>query len=145
GAAAVAAAGGCLLWRSAVRGSSRVALVAVLLFLPVTLYSEANPVLNTQRSVYPAGWSSPQTVARANHIDSLAYDLAHYDVIGLYVPQWFLPNTRIELFNSAHRVSPSRYVLSGGAWGSRRASRGARVLWRDQGRDQVIWQAGRAR
>jgi hypothetical protein len=139
GAAVVAGAGAWVLWTLRQRGwtGGRLALVVVGLFLPVVGYSVWNPVISGQRSVYPSGWTSPEPVARRLGIRTAAYDLAHYDVIGLYATQWFLPHTRLELFDSRRGPPPSRYVLSGEQWGAQHP--GAVALWRDRGRNQVLW------
>jgi hypothetical protein len=139
GAGLLAAGGRWLLGRSGVERRVAPGLVAVALFVPIAAYGELNPVINTQRSVYPPGWVSPESVAHENDIQVAAYDLAHYDEIGLYVTQWFLPHTRLTLFNSRRQRPPSRYVLSSAAWRRERPVPRARALWFARGRDQVLW------
>jgi hypothetical protein len=139
GAAALGIAGAWLLGRIAVRRNLNVGLTGLALFLPVTAYGELNPVIDSERAVYPAGWTSPEPVARAFGVRSAAYDLAHYDVIGLYVVQWFLPHTRLELFDGSRQQPPSRYVLSGGAWANQHPTGNPLALWRARGRDEVLW------
>jgi hypothetical protein len=139
GAAVVAAGGAWLLGWPALRARFHPALTAVGLFVAVTAYGVFNPVIATQRSVYPAGWTSPGPVAARLRISRVAYDLNHYDVIGLYGVQWFLPHTYLELFRGAGRAPRSRYVLSGASWGGEHPSGHAAIVWRDRGRDQVLW------
>jgi 4-amino-4-deoxy-L-arabinose transferase-like glycosyltransferase len=142
GAALVAAGGAWLLLRSSVLGPRALGSVAVGLFLAVIAYGVWNPVRSSQRAVYPAGWTSPQPVAEAAGASTIAYDLDAYDTIGLYVTQWFLPDSHLLLFEDGSQRPPSRYVISGGAWG--REHRGAaKLLWRDPGRDQGLWRIGR--
>jgi predicted membrane protein len=146
GAAALTIGGAWLLARVAAwtRPSlalrSPVAALALGLFLAVTLYGELNPVLDSERSVYPAGWTSPEPVTRAHRITRAAYDLASYDEIGLYVTQWFLPHTRLALFDGARRLPPARYVISGAAWPREHPGTRPAAFWRDVGRNQVLWQ-----
>jgi hypothetical protein len=137
GAAVVSAAGAWLLIRSAKIGSVALGGVAVALFLAVAAYGAWNPVRSSQHAVYPDGWSSPQPVAEDNAIRQLAYDLDHYDTIGLYVPQWFLPQTSISLVKGGENAR-SRYLLTARA-APPRASGPTTRLWIDSGRDQAIW------
>ncbi len=91
------------------------------LFVPIIAYGAWNPVLKSERDVYPSGWTSPEPVAERHAIHPIAYDLRHYDPIGLYVVQWFLPETLgAPLLRHAARSPRPRYVLGG------RASPGAR-------------------
>lgn len=139
GAALVAAAGaGLLLWsRGRARWAS--ALMALALFLPITVYGAWNPVRSSQVAVYPAGWESPEPVAAEAGAQTIAYDFDDYDTIGLYTIQWFLPKTELTLFNGNREPAPSRLVLSGGDWASRDPR--AKAIWEWPGRDQVLWES----
>ncbi|MGN6814809.1 MAG: hypothetical protein ACTHK3_01820, partial [Solirubrobacterales bacterium] len=144
GAALVALAGaGLLLWAST-RGIRVLGVAALGLFLAVVAYGAWNPVRSSERAVYPPGWESPQQVVEDADAKTVAYDLDHYDAIGLYVTQWFLPHTRVVLFGKGRKDldPPSRDVLSDGAWGRERRPP-ARLLWQDAGRDQALWRSGR--
>jgi len=139
GAALVAAAGaGLLLWA---RGRGRLvpSLLALGLFLPVVAYGAWNPVRSSQRAVYPEGWESPEPVVADAGAKTIAYDLDHYDTIGLYTIQWFLPKTDLTLFHGNRQPARARFVLSGEDWGGRHPR--AQAIWSDPGRDQVLWQA----
>lgn len=144
GAALVALAGAGVLWWASTRGTRVLGAAALALFLPVVAYGAWNPVRSSERAVYPPGWESPQRVVEDAGAKTVAYDLGHYDTIGLYVTQWFLPHTRVVLFGEggARPAPPSRFVLSGGAWGRERRPP-AQLLWRDAGRDQALWRSGR--
>ncbi|HET7507080.1 MAG TPA: hypothetical protein VFJ53_01860 [Solirubrobacterales bacterium] len=144
GAALVAAVGGLLLWRASPLGSSASGLVAVGLFLAVVAYGAWNPVRSSQRSVYPDGWESPQAAVAAAGGKTVAYDLDHYDTIGLYAVQWFLPDSKVLLFEGEREAPPSRLLISGGDWPGEHPSRPAKLLWRDPdpGRDQALWRLG---
>jgi hypothetical protein len=138
GAALVATAGaGLLLWAST-RGTKVLGLAALALFVPVIAYGAWNPVRSSERAVYPAGWESPESAARAAGAKTIAYDLDDYDTIGLYTVQWFLPDTKLKLFHGSREPAPSRFVLSGEEWG--RDHPGARPLWNAVGRDETLWQ-----
>ena len=60
-------------------------VTAIGLFLAVAAYGTWNPVRSSQRAVYPSGWTSPQSIAEKASVRHAAYDLDHYDTIGLYV------------------------------------------------------------
>lgn len=140
GAALVALAGaGVLLWASA-RGARALGVTALGLFLAVVAYGAWNPVRSSERAVYPPGWESPQPLVEDAGAKTVGYDLDHYDTIGLYVTQWFLPHTRVVLFgeNGKDPGPPSRFVLSDDAWGRERRPPG-QLLWNDRGRDQSLW------
>lgn len=141
GAALVAVTGAALLLRSRGRGRLAPALAAVALFVPVTAYGVWNPVRSSQLAVYPAGWESPEAVAERVHAKRIAYDLDHYDTIGLYTIQWFLPKTELTLFHGTRQPARSRLVLSGEDWAVRHP--GAKEIWSWPGRDQILWQTGR--
>jgi len=139
GAALVAVAGAALLLWARDRGGLAPALLALALFLPVVAYGAWNPVRSSQRAVYPEGWESPEPVVADAGAKTIAYDLDHYDTIGLYTTQWFLPKTDLTLFHGNRQPARARFVLSGENWGARHPR--ARAIWSDRGRDQVLWQA----
>jgi len=139
GAALVAAAGAWLLVRASVRESPALAAVALILFLAVVAYGAWNPVASSQRAVYPHGWTSPQAVAEAEGMRSVAYDLDHYDTIGLYTVQWFLPHTSVLLFHGDRQAPPARYVLTTSSWPLEHPAQPARALWSARGRDEILW------
>ena len=121
GAAFVAIGGAWLLARPPALGPHWPAAAVLVLFVPIIAYGAWNPVLKSERDVYPGGWTSPEPVAERHAIPLLAYDLRHYDPIGLYVVQWFLPETPVRTFSAAPRAAPSGFVLGGGdAAGARR-------------------------
>lgn len=139
GAALVALAGAWLLLRASEMGPRALGSVALALFLAVVAYGAWNPVRSSQRAVYPPGWESPQPIAAAAGVNSIGYDLDHYDTIGLYVVQWFLPDTHLRLFHGDSRPPPSRYFLSSGSWAREHPAAGAKAVWSAVGRDEVLW------
>jgi hypothetical protein len=139
GAACVAAAGAWLLARLAGVLRNRLGVAAIGLFAPIIAYGIWNPVITTQRSVYPSGWSSPESVARRLGIGTVGYDLNRYDVIGLYATQWFLPHTREVLFDGRTQRPPAQFVLSGMDWAREHPNTHAEAIWHDLGRDEVLW------
>jgi len=138
GAALVALGGAWLLARATAFGPKATGVAAVALFLAVAAYGAWNPVRSSQRAVYPAGWTSPQSAAEDAGAKTIAYDLDSYDTIGLYSLQWFLPNTRVTLFTQSREEPDSRFVLAGEDWPRRQGVR-ATPLWEAAGRDQVLW------
>jgi hypothetical protein len=138
GAALVALGGAWLLTRAAAFGPKATGAAAVALFLAVAAYGTWNPVRSSERAVYPAGWTSPQPAAEDAGAKTIAYDLDSYDTIGLYSLQWFLPNTKVTLFEASREEPDSRFVLAGEDWPRRQGVR-ARALWEAAGRDQVLW------
>jgi hypothetical protein len=144
GAALIAAAGAWLLWRAFSFGTRAPALIALGLFLAVVAYGAWNPVRSSQRAVYPAGWESPQAVVEDAGGKTVAYDLDHYDTIGLYAVQWFLPDSRISLFEGSREAPASRLVISDGEWAQEHPAVPAKLLWSDPGRDQSLWRLGGA-
>jgi hypothetical protein len=138
GAALVALGGAWLLTRAVAFGPKATGVAAVALFLAVAAYGAWNPVRSSQRAVYPAGWTSPQSAAEDAGAKTIAYDLDSYDTIGLYSLQWFLPNTRVTLFTQSREEPDSRFVLAGEDWPRRQGVR-ATPLWEAAGRDQVLW------
>jgi len=144
GAALVALAGaGLLLWASG-RGQRLLGLAALALFVPVVAYGVWNPVRSSQRAVYPAGWESPEPAVEEAGARTIAYDLDHYDTIGLYVVQWFLPDSRLLLFHGGREAPPARFVIGDEDWAKQHPAAGAQLLWQDNGRDQALWRLGRA-
>ncbi|HVD86881.1 MAG TPA: hypothetical protein VNB59_05680 [Solirubrobacterales bacterium] len=139
GAALVAAGGAWLLLRASALGTRALGSVAVALFLAVVAYGAWNPVRSSERAVYPAGWTSPQSSAEAAEARRIAYDLDSYDTIGLYVFQWFLPNSRVSLFHGDREAPPARFVISNAGYGRQHPGSGAREIWSATGRDQVLW------
>ncbi len=140
GAAFVAAAGAALLLRAAKRPPAALAL-PLLLFLAVTAYGVWNPVRSSQRAVYPSGWSSPQAAVEREGAETLAYDLGAYDTIGLYATQWYTPETRWTLFEGKPSAR-TRFAVGSEDWPAEHPRRPATELWRDTGRDQVLWRLG---
>jgi hypothetical protein len=138
GAALVALGGAWLLTRATAFGPKATGVAAVALFLAVAAYGAWNPVRSSQRAVYPAGWTSPQSAAEDAGAKTIAYDLDSYDTIGLYSLQWFLPNTRVTLFTQSREEPDSRFVLAGEDWARHQGVR-ATPLWEAVGRDQVLW------
>ena len=112
GAALVALAGAWLLVQASRRDERVLGLAAIALFLPVLAYGAWNPVRSSERAVYPAGWESPEPVVENAGSPSVAYDLDHYDTIGLYAPQWFLPDSQVVLFESSKEAAPAPLVIS---------------------------------
>ncbi|HWD63594.1 MAG TPA: hypothetical protein VG405_00345 [Solirubrobacteraceae bacterium] len=138
GAGLVALVGARLLLLPSSRRRVQAPVVVMALFLPVIAYTVWNPVITSQRAVYPSGWQSPQTVASKYHMRVIDYDLANYDVIGLYVTQWFLPHTHVMLINGSHFNPADAFVFAAGNRSST-AHPGYSIVWRDAGRDQVLW------
>ena len=139
GAALVAGAGAWLLSQTSVLAPGRLGPLALALFVPIVAYGAWNPVVKSQRAVYPSGWKSPEPVAEANRISSAGYDLSHYDAIGLYAYQWFLPETSVVLFRGAHQPPPSRFFLSARSWPREHPETGSTALWNAVGRNEVLW------
>ncbi|HEU5253632.1 MAG TPA: hypothetical protein VFU16_09955, partial [Solirubrobacterales bacterium] len=139
GAAAVALAGAALLLWASERGERVLGLAALALFLPVLAYGAWNPVRSSERAVYPAGWESPQAVVENVGPSDVAYDLDHYDTIGLYAVQWFLPENQVVLFEGGKEAPPSEVFISDGRWDEEHRGASAQLLWSDAGRDQSLW------
>jgi hypothetical protein len=138
GAALVALGGAWLLTRATAYGPKVTGTAAVALFGAVAAYGAWNPVRSSERAVYPAGWTSPQPAAEDAGAKTIAYDLDSYDTIGLYSLQWFLPNTKVTLFEASREKPDARFVLAGEDW-PRRQGVCATALWEAAGRDQVLW------
>jgi hypothetical protein len=141
GAAIVALVGALLLLRASDLGPRVLGLAALALFLPVIAYGAWNPVRSSQRAVYPAGWQSPQEFV--DDAETVAYDLDHYDTLGLYPVQWFLPDSQVVLFEGGKEAPPSDLVISNSAWGEEHPAGRPRLLWTDNGRDQALWRQQR--
>lgn len=138
--AAVVAAGGALFLRLASRrGPRALGIVALALFAVVAAYGVWNPVRSFQRSVYPSGWTSPQSATEAAGGGPIAYDLDHYETTGFYTVQWFLPDSRIVLFHGDTEAAPAPLVLSDEAYGSEHPGSGAVEIWANAGRDESLW------
>jgi hypothetical protein len=142
GAAVVALVGALLLRRASSSGSFALGLVAIGLFLAAVAYGAWNPVRSSQRAVYPAGWESPEAVVAEAGGKTVAYDVDHYDTIGLYAVQWFLPDSQISLFEGEREAPGSRLVISDGEWPQEHPAVPAKLLWSDPGRDQSLWRLG---
>jgi hypothetical protein len=144
GAALIAAAGAFLLLRASSLGRRAVGSVALGLFLAVIAYGAWNPVRSSQRAVYPAGWESPRAAVEGAGGKTVAYDLDNYDTIGLYAVQWFLPDSKLLLFEGGREAPPARLVISNGEWAQEHKAVPAKLLWSDPGRDQSLWRLGGA-
>jgi hypothetical protein len=142
GAALVATVGACLLLRASGLGPRAYGAIAIGLFLAVVAYGAWNPVHSSQRAVYPAGWESPQAAVEGAGGKTVAYDLDHYDTIGLYAVQWFLPDSKILLFEGEREAAPAPLVISNGKWAQEHRAVPAKLLWSDPGRDQSLWRLG---
>jgi hypothetical protein len=129
--------GAALLVATRLRRRAPLLLVpaVILAFAATTAVVEREPVLSADRGDYPRGWTSPGTAA---HAGAIAYDTSAYDVIGLYVYQWFLPHDRFVLYSGAG-IPHTPYVISSRSWPRRHPGAGARAVWRDPGRDQVLF------
>jgi hypothetical protein len=110
--------------------------LALLAFLAVAAVGERKPVLSSQESVYGHGWTSPASVV---HRGTVGYDLAAYDVYGLYAYQWFLPHSAFVPFHG--RAPATRYVVD--ARGAKR--HGWTIVWVDPDRDQAIFRVSSSR
>jgi hypothetical protein len=139
GAAVIAAAGALLLLLASRRSVGALGVAAVALFGAVVVYGAWNPVRSSERAIYPAGWESPQAAAAAAGGKTIAYDLDAYETIGLYVFQWFLPDSRILLFHGDDEAPPTRLVISGQDYGREHPGSGAVEVWSAAGRDQALW------
>jgi hypothetical protein len=139
GAGVVAAAGAWAIAATAARAPWAAWLAVVVLFVPITAFTEARLVLRGEDAVYPAGWTSPQSTVEARS-DEVAYDTSHFDNVAVKAYQWFLPDTRFELFDAATSSPPAPLFFSAPAWSREHPDLPARIVWRDPGRNQVLWQ-----
>jgi hypothetical protein len=141
GAAVVALIGTALLRAASSRGTATLGLAALALFGAVVVYGAWNPVRSSERAVYPSRWRSPQATAEAAEAGSerIAYDLDDYETIGLYVFQWFLPNSRIVLFHGDREPPPAQLVIAGKDYRHEHPRSGAVEFWTAPGRDQSLW------
>ena len=126
------------------RGPCVLAALMLLLFVPTTAYVAYLPVMRSEADVYPSGWTSPRPIVEERRARTVAYDLDRFDHIGVKVYQWFLPETRIVLFHGDTAGSPTPLFISGERLSRKLARRGAIRLWKDPGRNQVLWQIRRA-
>ncbi|HEY5976731.1 MAG TPA: hypothetical protein VIT85_02645 [Solirubrobacterales bacterium] len=141
-ASLVAAVAAWLLNRVSGRGLARLGLLAAGLFAVVAVYGVWNPVVRAERGAYPGDWESPEAIVETEGATTVAYDLDHYDTIGLYGTQWFMPDSRLVLFHGDRQAPPSPFVLSGAAWARAHPGLDSEPLWRDAGRDEVLWRIG---
>jgi hypothetical protein len=141
GAAVVALVGAALLRSASSRGIAALGLVALALFGAVVVYSAWNPVRSSERAIYPSRWRSPQATAEEAEAGSerIAYDLDDYETVGLYVFQWFLPNSRIILFHGDREPPPTQLVIAGKDYRHEHPRTGAVEFWTSPGRDQSLW------
>jgi hypothetical protein len=116
-----------------------VAPALIVLFLPTTAYVLRHEVVSGQRATYPPGWTSPGRAAQHAGASVLAYDQDHEDLFAMYMYQWFLPETRVELTSARTPLPSVPYVLSSRDWGAAHRNRRPRELWRDSIRDQALW------
>lgn len=114
--------------------------VVLVLFAPTTAYIAYLPVLRSQSDVYPVGWTSPRPVVERLAATRVGYDLDSFDHVAVKTYQWALPHTRVVLFESRAQPPPSPLFFSGAKLTGAAARRGATAVWRDPGRDQVLWQ-----
>ena len=112
------------------RRPAALAPLALVAFLAVAAVAERNPVLSSERSVYGGGWTSP---ASAVHGGPIGYDLAAYDVFGLYAYQWFLPHDAFVPFRG--RVPATRHVIAA----RETQRRGWTMVWASPHQDQAIF------
>ena len=114
-------------------------VVPVLLvsFVLTTANFERNPLLSGERLVYGSGWTSPGAVLRDASV--VSYDRGSYDLIGLYVYQWFAPHTRFVLYAASSGPPRGRYLISSRAFPAKHPAIRVRELWRDPTRDQVVY------
>jgi hypothetical protein len=139
GAALIAAAGAYLLLRASSLGRRALGSIALGLFFAVVAYGAWNPVRSSQRAVYPDGWESPQAVVEGAGGKTVAYDLDNYDTIGLYAVQWFLPDSKVLLFEGRREAPPARLLIGARNWAQEHRVASAKLLWSDPGRDQGLW------
>jgi hypothetical protein len=138
GAAAVGSAGAWLLTGAGARLRAQSSFMALALIAPVIAYGIWSPVVRAERAVYPGGWTSPEAAAQSAGMRCVDYDLAHYDAIGLYTLQWFLPASSVQLLRAGERP-PSRFVLSARTWPLEHPGQRPVALWKARGRDAVLW------
>jgi hypothetical protein len=138
GAGIVAAAGAWAIAATARRAPWAAWLAAIALFAPVAAYNEVRLVLQSEDDAYPAGWTSPQPTVEAL-TDQVAYDTSHVDPLAVKVYQWFLPDTRFELFEGRASRPSAPLFFSTSEWSRKHSEPPAKDLWRDPGRDQVLW------
>ncbi len=138
-AAVIMAAALVLLMAVRARVPGALGPLVIVLFAPTTAYITHLPVLRSEHDVYPPGWTSP--VAAAHGATQVGYDVDHFDHIAVKVYQWFMPHTRLVLFESHAHAPPAALFFSGRRVSGKPARCGATVVWSDPGRDQVLWHA----
>ena len=124
------------------RAAAAVGGVVLVLLAPTTAYVAYLPVLRSERDVYPAGWTSPRAIVEQRGAQRVGYDLDRFDHIAVKVYQWFMPRTPLVTFHGEREAPPGALYFSGRSRPAALAARPARPVWRDPGRDQVLWQAG---
>jgi hypothetical protein len=123
------------------RAPGAVGPLVVLLFAPTTAYLVALPVLRSQHDVYPSGWTSPRSAVEASGATRVGYDLGHLDHIAVKAYQWSMPHTRFVLFDSSTQAPPTASFFGARRLTGRSRACRASTVWRDPGRDQVLWNA----
>jgi len=139
GAAVVALVGAFVLRMAAERGTRTLGVAVLALLCAVVAYGAWNPVRSSQRSIYPSGWTNPGMAAEAAGGGPIAYDLDRYETIGLYVFQWYLPDSRILLFHASEHSPPARLVISDRSYGREYPANDPVEIWSAAGRDQSLW------
>ena len=132
GAGVAAIAGGAVALAGARRSPWTASLALVVLFVPIIAFSELRVVEQTEDDVYAAGWESPQAVVEALS-DEASYDASHYDNVAVKVYEWFLPDTRFELFEGNEIRPPTTVFFSSKAFAREHPEIPAHVIWRDPG------------
>jgi hypothetical protein len=138
GAGFVAAAGAWAVSITSRRADRAVWLVLLALFVPVTAFTQVRLVRGDDHNIYRAGWTSPQEVVES-HGAQVGYDTSQFDRITIKVDQYFLPHTKFEPFDATTTPPPARLIFSGPNWSKDHPEPPARILWRDPGRNQVLW------
>lgn len=146
GAGIVGAAGAwaiLALARRTLNGAWLVPIVLIVLFVPITAFTEIRLVLRAEQANYPAGWRSPRATVEA-FADRVGFDTAPDDRFAVKAYQWFLPHTTFALFDAGQTPPPAPLFFSTKAWSHEHPGTPAAILWRDPGRDQVLWRLGPA-
>jgi hypothetical protein len=108
--------------------------LVVILFVPTIAVDERSPLLRTQSSFYPAGWTSPAEAA--GDAPTIAFDT---DAGGeLWADQWFLSKSRLVLFAGSSERPPAAFVISSPAWVAAHAALRPTPLWHDRSRDAEL-------
>ena len=69
----------------------------------------------------------------------MSYDRSSFDILGLYVYQWFAPRTRFMLTGGPSGPLRTRYLISSHSWPARHPDIRVAGVWRDPNRDQMIY------